>query len=50
MYQPNGNIFKESEGLFKTNTKLSDKSLTPVEKIFLLHVERGDCATVRRYL
>ncbi|KAK4887152.1 hypothetical protein RN001_003423 [Aquatica leii] len=30
--------------------RASEKPLSPVEKLFLLHVERGDCTTVRRLI
>lgn len=30
-------------------SQMADKPLRPIEKIFLLHVERGDCSTVKRW-
>lgn len=41
------NIATTSNELFDIKDP-ADRPLGPVEKTFLLHAERGDCATVKR--
>ncbi|KAH0809948.1 hypothetical protein GEV33_012846 [Tenebrio molitor] len=50
MYHSNQDLLGKSESSINSSAcrNLSEKSLSPVEKVFLLHAERGDCSTVRR--
>ncbi|KAJ3658093.1 hypothetical protein Zmor_009853 [Zophobas morio] len=51
MYPSNQNLLEKTKRPFKpTLSKSCEKPLTPTEKLFLLHVERGDCATVCRII
>lgn len=43
----NGDDYNESDN---EKDNCSETILTPLEKKFLLCAERGDCATVRRYM
>lgn len=45
------NLIDNIEDEFDTNVLLNDpieRPLSQIEKTFLLHAERGDCATVKR--
>jgi hypothetical protein len=45
------NLVQDTEYVLQTEASLEslqEFSLTPIEKKFLMFVERGDCATIRR--